>query len=167
MEKFHKIVKIEDYEDYIGSETVERIMRKAEPLTLKHIVHVNSTYYGGGVAELLSSFTLLLNSLDIRTGWRVIQGNPSFFDITKKMHNALQGGPINLTERKKQLYEEVVFEKHLPRIVFPPNRVVAASEMQETEFRRKFVAIVADQVGRYFYAHDRYADFALDAASLE
>jgi trehalose synthase len=71
---------------------------------------VNSTYYGGGVAELLSSLTLLLNSLGIKTGWRVIQGSPDFFSITKKMHNALQGGKINLTKRKMQIYEEVIFE---------------------------------------------------------
>jgi trehalose synthase len=74
------------------------------------VVHVNSTYYGGGVAELLSALTLLMNSAGVRTGWRVIQGRPDFFSITKKMHNALQGGDINLTDLKLQIYEEVAFE---------------------------------------------------------
>ena len=54
--------------------------------------------------------TILMNSVGIKTGWRVIQGSPDFFSITKKMHNALQGGEINLTDRKKQIYEEVVYE---------------------------------------------------------
>jgi trehalose synthase len=40
----------------------------------------------------------------------VIQGSPDFFSVTKKMHNALQGGEINLSERKKRIYEEVVYE---------------------------------------------------------
>jgi hypothetical protein len=62
--------------------------------------------------------------------------------------------------------DELIYEKHLPQIVYPPNRVVSASEQQEAEFRREFVAVVADQVGRLFYRHDRYADYALDAASL-
>jgi trehalose synthase len=74
------------------------------------VVHVNSTYYGGGVAALLSSLTLLMNSVGVKTGWRVIQGSPDFFGITKKMHNALQGGDINLSDRKLQLYEEIVYE---------------------------------------------------------
>jgi trehalose synthase len=99
-----------DYEPLIGPEALERISRKAERLRDLHVININSTYYGGGVAELLSSLTLLMNSVGIRTGWRVLQGRPDFFSITKKMHNALQGGDINLSELKREIYEEVVFE---------------------------------------------------------
>jgi trehalose synthase len=105
-----RIVRIEDFERYVGGETVERILRKAKPLRDMHITHVNSTYYGGGVAEVLSSKTLLMNSLGIKTGWRVIQGSPDFFSVTKKIHNALQGEKIELTERKKRIYEDVIYE---------------------------------------------------------
>jgi trehalose synthase len=104
------IIRVEDFEQYTGPETVERIIRKAEKFRDMHVVHVNSTYYGGGVAEVLSSKTLLMNSLGIKTGWRVIQGSPDFFSITKKMHNALQGDKIGLTERKMQIYEDVIYE---------------------------------------------------------
>ena len=105
-----KLASVEDYELLIGPEAVERILKKAERLHDTHVVNINSTYYGGGVAELLSSLTLLMNGAGIRTGWRVIQGRPDFFSITKKMHNALQGGDINLTDLKTQIYEEVAFE---------------------------------------------------------
>ncbi|MGB7970504.1 MAG: glycosyltransferase [Candidatus Deferrimicrobiaceae bacterium] len=105
-----KIIRVEDFEPHTGPETVERILNKAKPLRDMHVVHVNSTYYGGGVAEVLSSKTLLMNSLGIKTGWRVIQGSPDFFSITKKMHNALQGDRIGLTERKMQIYEDVIYE---------------------------------------------------------
>jgi len=112
-----RLSSVEDYERLVGAETVERILRKAARLRDLHVVNVNSTYYGGGVAEILSSLTLLMNAAGIRTGWRVIQGRSDFFSITKKMHNALQGGDINLSEIKRQVYEEVVFEnasrKHL------------------------------------------------------
>jgi trehalose synthase len=110
VEEDRKIVRVEDYESLVGPEIVERVKEKARPLRDLHVAHVNSTYYGGGVAELLGSLTLLMNSLGIKTGWRVIQGSPDFFSITKKMHNALQGKEINLSERKKQIYEEVVYE---------------------------------------------------------
>ncbi|KHK90736.1 glycosyltransferase [Novosphingobium malaysiense] len=101
---------IEHYERLIGSEAADRILAKADRLRDLHIVNVNSTYYGGGVAEILSSLTLLMNGSGIRTGWRVIQGRPDFFSITKKMHNALQGGEIFFSDLKQDIYEEVVFE---------------------------------------------------------
>jgi trehalose synthase len=105
-----KLTSVEDYEPLIGAEAVERLLKKVEVLRDIHVVNINSTYYGGGVAELLSSLTLLMNASGIRTGWRVIEGRPDFFSITKKMHNALQGGDINLTDLKLQIYEEVAFE---------------------------------------------------------
>ena len=105
-----RLTTVEDYEPLIGGEAVARILGKAERLRGLHLVNVNSTYYGGGVAELLSSLTLLMNSAGIRTGWRVIQGRADFFSITKKMHNALQGADINLTDLKARIYEEVAFE---------------------------------------------------------
>jgi trehalose synthase len=54
--------------------------------------------------------TLLMNAAGIKTGWHVIQGRPDFFRITKKMHNALQGAEINLTDLKVQIFEEVAYE---------------------------------------------------------
>jgi len=110
MAKSHRLVQVEDYEQFVGAEMVERVREKARPLQGLHVTHVNSTYYGGGVAELLSPLTLLMNSVGIKTGWRVIQGSPDFFSITKKVHNALQGGKINLSDRKMQIYEEIIYE---------------------------------------------------------
>ncbi len=105
-----ELTSIERYEPLIGAAAVERLLEKARRLRDLHIVNVNSTYYGGGVAEILSSLTLLMNAAGIRTGWRVLQGRPDFFSITKKMHNALQGGDINLSDLKRDIYEEVVYE---------------------------------------------------------
>ena len=107
---FPRLKSLEDYDQFIGAEAVERLYRKARHLEYLHVANVNSTYYGGGVAEILSSFTLLMNSVGIKTGWRVIQGAPDFFSITKKMHNALQGADINLSERKCNFFEEVIYE---------------------------------------------------------
>ncbi|NNG46969.1 MAG: glycosyl transferase family 1, partial [Deltaproteobacteria bacterium] len=49
-----KIIQVEDFVPHVGAETVERIIRKAKPFRDRHVVHVNSRYYGGGVAEVLS-----------------------------------------------------------------------------------------------------------------
>lgn len=108
--EFYKLNNIYDYQPLIGGEAVDRIISKARRLSDLHIVHINSTFYGGGVSEILSSLTLLMNSLGIKTGWRVISGSPDFFAITKKMHNALQGGEFHFTRRKIQVFEEVIHE---------------------------------------------------------
>jgi trehalose synthase len=108
--RHHRIVGLKNYERFVGAEAIERIEKKASQIQDLHVVNLNSTYYGGGVSQLLSSLTLLMNGLGIRTGWRVVHGPPDFFSITKKIHNALQGGKINLSDRKMQIYEQVIYE---------------------------------------------------------
>ena len=119
-----RIVQLEDYEKYVGAEPIDRIRQKAEALKGLHVVNINSTYYGGGVAELLSSSSLLMNSVGIKTGWRIIQGAPDFFSITKKMHNALQGDEINLSDRKMEIYEEVIEENAIRNHLDSHNLVI-------------------------------------------
>ena len=113
MSGHRQIVQVEEYERFVGAETVQRVKEKARALRGLRVAHVNSTYYGGGVAEMLAPLTLLMNSLGIKTEWRVIQGSPDFFSITKKMHNALQGGDINLSKLKREIYECVVYENSI------------------------------------------------------
>ena len=109
----YRITQIDDYEPLVGAEVVERIRDKAAKLKGLRVANFNSTYYGGGVAETMSSLTLLMNSLGLRTEWRVIQGRPDFFSITKKMHNALQGAEIDLSKIKKEIFEQVIYENSL------------------------------------------------------
>src|SRR5438046_4071058 len=106
----YRITHIEDYEPLIGRENVERIRENGRKGKGLRVAKFNSTYYGGGVAETLSSLTLLMNNLGLRTEWRVIQGTADFFSITKKMHNALQGGKIDLSSIKKEIFEQVIYE---------------------------------------------------------
>src|SRR5258708_3742085 len=108
-----RTTRVEDYEPLVGAKVVERILAKARDLEGFRIVHINSTYYGGGVAELLSPLTLLLNGLGIEAGWRVLQGSPDFFGITKRMHNALQGMSFQFTDLKRHIYESVIFQNSM------------------------------------------------------
>jgi hypothetical protein len=65
----YEVVELQDYEPLVGSETIERIRTKAENLQGINVVHVNSTHYGGGLSELLSSVRLLMKSAGTKTGW--------------------------------------------------------------------------------------------------
>jgi trehalose synthase len=101
---------LENYEPLIGARAVERIKKKSEGLEGAHIVHISSTFYGGGVTEILTPLTLLMNAMDIETGWRMMQGTPDFFHCTKKFHNALQGDSVDISSEEKAVYEQVAFE---------------------------------------------------------
>lgn len=98
--------RIEDYRSIVGDDAVYQIYRKARHLYASHVLNINSTYIGGGVAEMLSSQAPLMNDVGIQAGWRILHGNPNFYEVTKQFHNALQGDPIDFTEDKKRLYFE-------------------------------------------------------------
>ena len=95
---------LEDYREIVGDEVISNIYKEVRKLYGKQILEVNSTYQGGGVAEMLSSFIHLLNDIGIPTDWAILHGAPDFFEVTKQFHNALQGNNINLTENKKNVY---------------------------------------------------------------
>lgn len=97
---------LDDYLPIVGEKVLGNIYQKAHRLINKHIVHINSTAHGGGVAEILNNLVLLMNDIGIDTGWRVLLGPSDFFSVTKKFHNALQGDSINLSVNKKNLYLE-------------------------------------------------------------
>ncbi|MBU2054122.1 MAG: glycosyltransferase [Proteobacteria bacterium] len=98
--------KLDDYRGIVGDKILSDITRMAKNIYGARILHINSTYYGGGVAEMLYSIVPLLNDVGIETDWRILRGTPEFFTVTKKFHNGIQGDKINLTEIKKKLYLE-------------------------------------------------------------
>jgi trehalose synthase len=95
---------IEDYRPIIGDEQVERIKTLAEPLRGARIAHINATQYGGGVSELLRSTIAIERGLGIDAEWRVINGSNRFFEVTKSVHNALQGAEYRLTSEDRETY---------------------------------------------------------------
>jgi trehalose synthase len=97
---------LEDYRDIVGDDVIAEIYRLARPLYGKKVIHINSTYYGGGVAEILYSLVPLLNCAGLDADWRMLRGTPEFFNITKKFHNAIQGESIRMTDIKASLYVE-------------------------------------------------------------
>ena len=66
------IPKLRYYNKIIGKDAIEKLRASAEPLQNKHVVHINSTLTGGGVAEILNTLVFLMNDLGIDTGWRTL-----------------------------------------------------------------------------------------------
>ncbi|MFP4467236.1 MAG: glycosyltransferase [Candidatus Goldiibacteriota bacterium] len=99
-----RINPIEDYRTIIGDDALHEIHKKARPVYGKTVLHVNATYVGGGVAEILNTLVPLMNDVGVDAGWRIVHGSPDFFNVTKSFHNGLQGQEIELTDEIKELF---------------------------------------------------------------
>src|SRR3954469_15787245 len=92
---------------YVGvapDDLLEAVSRTAQALRGARVLHVNATPYGGGVSELLRSVVPLLNDQGLKADWRIISGDEPFFQVTKAIHNGLQGAPVELSDPDKARY---------------------------------------------------------------
>lgn len=97
-------VTIEDYKGVIDDSLFYELKELAEKLKNVRVCHINATSYGGGVAEILTKEIPLAQSLDLKFAWKTITAEPAFFDVTKKIHNGLQGDPLIISKEEWALY---------------------------------------------------------------
>jgi trehalose synthase len=93
-----------DYGTILGRGLMAEIHRLAAPLEGKRVVHLSATAFGGGVAEINYTLVPLMRSAGLDAEWRIIHGEDEFFNVTKKIHNALQGNPQGLTAEEQEIY---------------------------------------------------------------
>jgi len=93
-----------DYAPVAGEEAVAEIRRLAQPLRGARVLHVNATKFGGGVAEILPTLCGLMRDAGLDTEWRIIPGDEAFYNVTKALHNGLQGQPLSLDDRMRETY---------------------------------------------------------------
>jgi trehalose synthase len=125
-------------EPLIGSERMERFEQTAEAaretLAGSSVLNVNSTASGGGVAEMLQTLLSYARGAGIDARWLVIEGDPLFFAITKRIHNGLygtagDGGDLGPEEHRH--YEQVLrANAHELRAFFRPGDVVIIHDPQ-------------------------------------
>jgi trehalose synthase len=97
---------LDRYAQAAGPDVIEHLRQLARPLAGTRVVHVNSTKAGGGVAEILDALVPLMTDLGLEVHWEVVVGGEQFYQCTKRMHNALQGNPVELTPPLLQAYQE-------------------------------------------------------------
>jgi trehalose synthase len=93
-----------DYATIATRGLMDEIRRLAEPLQGKRVVHLSATAFGGGVAEINYTLVPLMESAGLDVEWRIIRGADEFFEVTKTIHNALQGSPEGLTAAQREIY---------------------------------------------------------------
>jgi trehalose synthase len=93
-----------DYATIATRGLMDQIRTLAEPLAGKRILHLSATAFGGGVAEINYTLIPLMQSAGLEVEWRIIRGAEEFYNVTKTIHNALQGNPQNLTDEQREIF---------------------------------------------------------------
>jgi trehalose synthase len=97
--------RLDDYAPVVGEEIIADLRQMADPLQDAHIVHINATPYGGGVAEMLETLVPLMRDVGLDAEWQVIEGEDEFFEVTKACHNGLQGMDLAFTREMKEIWQ--------------------------------------------------------------
>jgi trehalose synthase len=97
---------IRNYAPVVGSDVIDELELFASRLSGKVIQNINSTAVGGGVAEILIRMIPLLKDIGVDARWDVIKGDEKFFQVTKKMHNALHGSKVNFSKEEIEIFIE-------------------------------------------------------------
>ena len=95
---------LEHYRPIVGDELVGEIRDLAYDLRGVRVLELSSTATGGGVAEMLSSLVPLERDVGLDAQWRLLAGDPTFFAVTKKLHNGLQGMRCELDDGERDAY---------------------------------------------------------------
>ena len=95
---------LERYQGLLDESLYQSVCSMASSLRGLRVLHVNATPAGGGVAEILRSLVPLMNDAGLRTSWCVIDPDPLFFSVTKKLHNGLQGKSTSLAVEEFDSY---------------------------------------------------------------
>jgi trehalose synthase len=93
-----------DYATLVSRGLMDEIQRLAEPLQGKRVVHVSATAFGGGVAEINYTLVPLMADAGLDVEWRIIRGADEFFNVTKAIHNGLQGDERTLTDEERDIF---------------------------------------------------------------
>ncbi|HEX7525987.1 MAG TPA: hypothetical protein VF327_06735, partial [Gaiellaceae bacterium] len=93
-----------DYATLVSRGLMTEIQRLAEPLQGKRVAHVSATAFGGGVAEINYTLVPLMADAGLDVEWRIIHGEDEFFNVTKAIHNGLQGDERSLTPEEQAIF---------------------------------------------------------------
>jgi len=104
-----KQIRRADFLRFMPEGQKRELLKHASYLRGKKVVHINAVADGGGVAEILASLIPYLRSLGVESDWYFINPDISkkFFEITNKIHDALQGAPVKINGREWTEYEHV------------------------------------------------------------
>ena len=97
---------LDRYADIAGPDVIAGLRQLGSHFAGQRVVHVNSTREGGGVAEILRWLLPSMQDVGLDAVWETIEGDETFFEMTKALHNGMQGQEVTLTTSMMAAYEE-------------------------------------------------------------
>ena len=88
--------RLAEYAGIAEASLLEDLAAAGRRLAGMRVLHVNATAFGGGVAELLASEIALMRDAGVDAHWSVLCPDARLFEITKRMHNGMQGRRVEL-----------------------------------------------------------------------
>jgi trehalose synthase len=175
-----------DYGTIASRSLMDEIRRLAEPLAGKRVLHLSATAFGGGVAEINYTLVPLMRDAGLDVEWRIIHGEEEFFNVTKAIHNALQGSPQGLRAEDEQIfrryndlnarrleddYDFVIIHDPQPAFVidrFPESKArwIWRCHIDLSQPNEDVLAFLAPSLGRYDAAIFHMAEYVPGAVGL-
>jgi trehalose synthase len=129
----------------LGAREVDELHALARPLEGKSVDMVNSTFAGGGVAEILTRMLPLMRGVGLEARWHVMNGELEFFEVTKAFHNALHGGVHTAHPRDFEIFLDYSRRNRQsipldgPFVVIHDPQPVALIEGRTVDDRRRWI----------------------------
>ncbi len=98
---------LKQFKGIVPDKDLAALERYGEELFDLHVLNINSTHLGGGVAELLTAIVPLMDRIGLDAEWEVMRGGVDFFNATKYFYNGLQGQDITLDLKIKEKFRSV------------------------------------------------------------
>jgi trehalose synthase len=134
---------LEAYRPVLGDAAADEIIALAQQLQGARVLHVNATAFGGGVAEILGTMVPLMCDIGLDADWQVIKGADEFFNVTKAMHNSLQGMYYDWTPAMREtwlnynkLNADLFDESYDYVVIHDPQPAAVPTFLQERTGRR-------------------------------
>lgn len=150
-----------------GAQLLREAERARAAFGDRTVWHVNATARGGGVAEMLQTLLAYATGARIDNRWVVMDADPAFFTVTKRLHNMLHGavgdgGTLGVPERDH--YDQVMranLEQLLQRV--SPEDLVVLHDPQTVGMAAALRAAVAGVVWRCHVGRDEPNDITTAA----
>lgn len=142
------------YKRFVNHQEFLAIKKLAKELSKLKVIHISSTGLseGGGVAQMLHSLIPLFNSLGIKSDWYTFTAPVKFFEITKQIHNSLQGSQHRLSQAErdyylkinKQLAIEINKLKCKILVIHDPQPIAVVSYLKKLQPKKKILRLHLD-----------------------
>jgi len=101
------VIAIDDYRRVAPPGGIDMLLRLAERVRGRRLLHVSGGRFGGGPAEILHTLVPMMADLGVDAAWEITGGDPGFYATAAALRAALDGAERVLTDEALDHYVEM------------------------------------------------------------